>query len=147
MTENKEESWPPMWLRRERKWKALSRLHSPREEERNAKQKHYHRWGLTFLESDATSALFPFFFFPFLIWQKEKMLVTVVSNSSWPVDCSPTGYSPWNSPGKNTGVSSHSLLQEIFPTQGLNLHLLHCWQILYSLSHYEIPNLTESVPT
>ena len=24
----------------------------------------------------------------------------------------------WNSPGKNTGVDSHSLLQEIFPTPG-----------------------------
>ena len=29
-------------------------------------------------------------------------------------------YSPWNSPGKNTGVGSHSLLEGIFPTQGLN---------------------------
>ena len=29
-------------------------------------------------------------------------------------------YSPWNSPGKDTGVASHSLLQGIFPTQGLN---------------------------
>ena len=28
---------------------------------------------------------------------------------------------PWNSPGKNTAVGSHSLLQGIFPTQGLNL--------------------------
>ena len=31
---------------------------------------------------------------------------------------------PWESPGKNTGVGYHSLLQGIFPTQGLNLHLL-----------------------
>ena len=30
---------------------------------------------------------------------------------------------PWNSPGQNTGVGSHSLLQGIFPTQGLNLVL------------------------
>ena len=29
-------------------------------------------------------------------------------------------YSPWNSPGQNTGVGSHSLLQGIFPTQGSN---------------------------
>ena len=29
-------------------------------------------------------------------------------------------YSPWHSPGQNTGVGSLSLLQEIFPTQGLN---------------------------
>ena len=31
----------------------------------------------------------------------------------------------WDSPGKNTGVSCHALLQGIFLTQGLNLHLLH----------------------
>ena len=45
------------------------------------------------------------------------------------------GTDPWNSPGKNTGVGIHSLLQGIFPTQGLNLGLLHCGQILYCLSH------------
>ena len=32
---------------------------------------------------------------------------------------------PWDSPGKNTGVGCHSFLQEIFPTQGSNLGLLH----------------------
>ena len=42
---------------------------------------------------------------------------------------------PWNSPGMNTGVGSHSLLQGIFPTQGSNPGLLHCRQILYCLSH------------
>ena len=31
---------------------------------------------------------------------------------------------PWVSPGKNTGVGCHFLLQGIFLTQGLNLHLL-----------------------
>ena len=36
---------------------------------------------------------------------------------------------------KNTGVGSHALLQGIFPTQRLNLGLLHCRQILYHLSH------------
>ena len=36
-------------------------------------------------------------------------------------------YSPWNSPGKNTGVGSLSLLQGIFLTQGSNSCLL-CWQ-------------------
>ena len=38
-------------------------------------------------------------------------------------------------PGKNTGVGCHFLVQGIFPTQGLNLDLLHCIalqrQILY----------------
>ena len=44
-------------------------------------------------------------------------------------------YSPWNSPGQDTGVGSLSLLQGIFPTQGLNPGLLHCRQILYQLSY------------
>ena len=33
-------------------------------------------------------------------------------------------YSPWDSPGQNTGVDSHSLLEGIFPTQGSNPGLL-----------------------
>ena len=44
-------------------------------------------------------------------------------------------YSSWDSPGQNTGVGSLSLLQGIFPTQGLNPGLLNCRQILYQLSH------------
>ena len=40
------------------------------------------------------------------------------------------------SPGKNTGVCCHALLQGIFPTQGLNPGLLHCRRILYHLSHH-----------
>ena len=47
--------------------------------------------------------------------------------------------SPWNSPGQNTGVGSHSLLQGIFPTQGLNPGLPHRRQILYQLSHRGSP--------
>ena len=42
-------------------------------------------------------------------------------------------------PGKNTGVGFHSLLQGIFPTQGANLGLPHCRQILYHLSYREEP--------
>ena len=45
------------------------------------------------------------------------------------------GYSPWNSPGQNNGVGSLSLLQGIFPIQGLNPGHLHCRWILYQLSH------------
>ena len=44
-----------------------------------------------------------------------------------------------NSPGKNTVVGCHFLLQGIFPNQGLNLGLLHCRNILYLsslLSHF-----------
>ena len=43
-------------------------------------------------------------------------------------------YSPWNSPGQNTGVGSLFLLQGIFPTQGSNPGLPHCRWILYQLS-------------
>ena len=46
-------------------------------------------------------------------------------------------YSPWNSPGQNTGVGSLSLLQGIFPAQGSNTGLPHCRQVLYQLSHRE----------
>ena len=31
---------------------------------------------------------------------------------------------PWDSPGKDTGMGCHFLLQEIFPIQGSNPHLL-----------------------
>ena len=50
-------------------------------------------------------------------------------------------YSPGNSLGQNTGVGSLSLLQGIFPTQALNAGLPHCRQILYQLSHREVPVL------
>ena len=56
---------------------------------------------------------------------------SVVSNSLGPHGL----YSPWNFPGQNTGVGSLSLLQGIFPTQGLNPGLPHFRQILYQLSH------------
>ena len=60
---------------------------------------------------------------------------SVVSDSLW----SHGLYCPWHSPGQNTGVGSLSLLQRIFPTQGLNPGLLHCRQILYQLSHKGSP--------
>ena len=53
-----------------------------------------------------------------------------------PMDCNPgRPLCPWNSPGKNTRVGCHALLQGIFPTQGSNPGLLHCRQILYHLNH------------
>ena len=54
-------------------------------------------------------------------------------------------YSPWNSPGQKTGVDSLSLLQGIFPTQELNLGLLHYRWILYQLSHQGSPRILEWV--
>ena len=50
---------------------------------------------------------------------------------------------PWASPGKNTGVVCHSLLQGIFLTQGLNPGLLHCrWD---SLPYREAPMLPSGI--
>ena len=48
-------------------------------------------------------------------------------------------YSPWNSPGWDTGAGSLSLLQGIFPTKGSNPGLPHCRHILYQLSHQGKP--------
>ena len=51
--------------------------------------------------------------------------------------CSPPGSSVHNnSPGKNAGVGSCSLLQGIFPTQGSNPGLPYCRWILYHLTHH-----------
>ena len=53
---------------------------------------------------------------------------------------------PWDSPGKNTGVGCHSLLQRIFPTQGSNPGLLNWGQPLHHLSHQGSRRATQ-VPT
>ena len=59
---------------------------------------------------------------------------------SKPIDCL------WNSPGWNTGVGSHSLLQVIFPPQGSNPGLPHCRWILYHLTTKETFLTSESFP-
>ena len=76
----------------------------------------------------------------------EKVGVTLLSASLQPMCCESINRSvisdslPDSSvlgifPGKSIGVGSHFLLQGIFLTQGLNLGLLPCRQILYHLSH------------
>ena len=81
---------------------------------------------------------------------------SVVSNSLRPHELCPPGSSVHvDSPGRNTGVSCHALLQGIFPTQRLNPGLLHCRWIPYRLSHQGSPRilyglsilLQEIVPT
>ena len=67
-----------------------------------------------------------------------------VSNSLWSHGLYPARLlSPWNFPGKTNGVGCNSLLQGIFPTQGLKLHILHLlyWQV-YSLSLCPLENPT-----
>ena len=58
------------------------------------------------------------------------------------MDCSLPGSSVHgDSPGKNSGVGCHDLLQGIFPTQGSYPGLLHCRQILYHRSLQEAQGL------
>ena len=52
-----------------------------------------------------------------------------------PMDCGPPGSCPWDSPGKNTRLGCHFLLQGIFSTQGSSLGLLcllHCTRFFTS---------------
>ena len=71
------------------------------------------------------------------LWSETKWSESrsVVSDSLQPHGL----YSPWNSPGQNTGVGSLSLLQGIFPNQVLNPGFLNCRQILDQLSHKGSP--------
>ena len=72
------------------------------------------------------------------IW-KEVLVAQSCLTPCNPMDCSPPGSSVHEIPGKNTRVGWHSLLQGTFPTQGSNLSLPHCRQILYCLSHQGSP--------
>ena len=71
-------------------------------------------------------------------WSESR---SVMSDSLWPHGL----YSPWNSPGQNTGVGSFSLLQGIFPILWLNPGLPHCRWILYQLSYKGSPRILEWV--
>ena len=60
--------------------------------------------------------------FPHLVFSVSHLCPTLCN----PVDCSPPGSSiHGDSPGKNTGVGSLSLLQGDFPNQELNWSFLH----------------------
>ena len=79
-----------------------------------------------------------------MIWEvlKLKVKAKVLVVQSCPTLCSPKNCNPpvSSAHGILRARSSHSLLQEIFPTQGSNLGLLHCRQILYHLSHQGSPS-------
>ena len=61
-------------------------------------------------------------------------IVKVLDSQSCPSLCNPS---------KNTGVSNHFPLHEIFWTEGLNLSLLHCRWIIYCLSHQGSPSYSK----
>ena len=102
--------------------------------------KQYMGWPFIFLKSA--------WFFCSVLLYNLKLLdilkVKVLVVHSCPTLCDPMDYSPpgssvhGNSPGKNTVLGCHFLLQGIFPIQGSNL-VLHCRQILYHLSHQGSP--------
>ena len=78
-------------------------------------------------------------------WHKHSvLLVTQLCPALCdPMDCSPPGsFVHGDSPGKNTRVDCHALLQGIFPIQGSNPGLSHCRRILYWLSHKGSPIYT-----
>ena len=63
--------------------------------------------------------------------------------------CDPMGFRllcPQDSPGKNTRVGCHALLQRIFPTEESDPGLLHCRQILYHLNHQGSPINPKGIP-
>ena len=53
-----------------------------------------------------------------------------LSVTPWTVAC--LAFCSWDSPGKDTGVGCHALLQGIFPDQGVSPSLL-CWPLAPSL--------------
>ena len=76
--------------------------------------------------------------FVVLVWELVSVSCSVVLDSLQPHGLQPIRvFCPWDFPGKDPGVGCYFLLQMIFPTQGSNLDLLHCRQILHHLS-YEV---------
>ena len=67
-----------------------------------------------------------FIFFSIMVYRVKVKVI-----QSCPTLCEPMNYvNLWNSPGQNTRVGSHSLLQGIFPNQGSNPGLPDCRWIL-----------------
>ena len=83
--------------------------------------------------------------YSFYFYETESVSCSVVSKSLRPHGPQPARLiCPWDSPGRNTGVGSCAFLQGIFPTQGLNLGLPHCRQILFCLSDHSKHSINTS---
>ena len=86
--------------------------------------------------------------FPLTHCSRLNVVLFLVAQS-YPTLCNPKDYSlpgssvHGDSPGKNTRVHCHALLQGIFPTQGSNPGIPHCRWILYHLSYKGSPSQTE----
>ena len=104
-------------------------------------------WGWEEKLETVLDTTFLFFFSPknnfYLVW-RWKWSHLVMYDSLWPHGLQSTRLiGPWDSPGKNTGMGCHFLLQRIFPTEGSNLGIPHCKQILYLLSHQGSPSIPQ----
>ena len=84
-----------------------------------------------------------------IVWDLScPVYVCMLVAQSCPTLCNPTDYNlpgssvHGDSPGKNTGVGIHALLQGIFLTQGSNPCLPYCRRILYCLSYQGSPWLS-----
>ena len=97
-------------------------------------------WFLTYLTFLSKLLAILDIFSRLFIWCSCSTLTPPLTTALWsPYSLIHGLCSPWNSPGQNPGVGSHSLLQRIFPTQGWNPGLLHCRWIPYHLSHQGSP--------
>ena len=91
---------------------------------------------LTTTVNSLRPAFLCFLTFPLIHLRVKVKVAQVVSDPLRPHE----RYSPYNSPGQNTGVGSCSLLQGIFPTQGSSPGLPLCRRILYQLRHKGSPS-------
>ena len=73
-----------------------------------------------------------------VVWKWRSLSRVLLFATPWTIQS-------WNSPGRNTGAGSLSLLQGIFPTQGSNPGLPHSRQMIYQLSHKGSPRILEWV--
>ena len=77
--------------------------------------------------------------------QHRRKYVLCLVTQLCPTLCDPMHWRPpgssvhEDSPGQNTGVGCHALLQGTFPTQGSNPGLPHCRQIFQHLNHQVSP--------
>ena len=122
---------PPMGFSRQEYWSGVP-LPSPRFRNNNFKRKKVAFFGFWYV------------LFCAFVWGGRILFVLILGNESEQVSCSVMSDSsqlhglqpsrllcPWDSPGKNTGVGCHFLLQGIFSTQGSKSGLLHCRYFLY----------------
>ena len=99
-------------------------------------------WKTEYIDCKLELASLKMSYFCLIAWVSEVKVAQSCLTLCDAVDCTLPGSSVHgDSPGKNTGVGCHALLQGIFPTQESNPGLPYCRQILYQLSHKGSPTI------